>query len=72
MSRAAFDYLKVKQILQLLKDKGEMSVIDISRELRWSYTTTRKYIEFMAEEGLIKTNKIVKGRRVVKILVRAK
>ena len=72
MSRTAFDYLKVKQILETLKKKGEMTLVDLSRELRWSYVTVRRYVEFMKKEGLVKVRRVVRGNRVVKILVSAK
>jgi len=68
----AYDYLLIKQIKELLKKKGEMSPIDISRELRKAYITIRRYIDFMEKEGIVVKKPIKRKNKIVKILVSLK
>jgi len=67
-----YDYLLMKRIMELLKKNGEMTPIDISRELRKAYITIRRYIDFMEKEGMIVKKPVKKKNRVVKILVSLK
>jgi len=67
-----YDYLLMKQIMELLKKNGEMTPIDISRELKKAYPTIRRYIDFMEKEGMIVKNPVKRKNRVVKILVSLK
>jgi len=67
-----YDYLLMKRIMELLKKKGEMTLIDISRELKKAYATIRRYIDFMEKEGMIVKKPVKRKNRMIKILVSLK
>jgi len=71
MSRSSFDYLKIKQILDLIKKK-KLTLTEIMFSTGWSYATVRRYIKFMEKEGMITTKPIKVGNRIVKVIVQAK